>query len=612
MLNRKPPAKEAKEKRNDWKRGGEDLGFVRRSFNADAESPFFERGQWDEVFAADSKRNVLLVCPQYPVTFWSQHFAFRDIMNDVAKTFAPPLDLLTIAAFFPKQWSLRLVDENVESLTDADLQWADVVAAGCNRVQMKALEVIILRAHRFNKPVLVGGLDPSLRPHFYAEADYLHVGLAGDATKEMLLELGVVKGRPQKQRVFKVNRKLHVQDYPTPRFDLIDPQRYLALSLQFAVGCPFLCEFCEIAPYYGRRPMVKSPDQLQRELEALRQTGFRGTVLFVDDNFVGNIPLAKTAVAAIKEWQDNHKHPFRFYTSTSANVAQHPNLLDGLYEAGFVGVFVGIETPKAEDLKAISKMQNNCMPTLDVVLTIHQHRLTVFGAFVLGFDTEGADAGDNIVEFVEKTSICFPIISLLVAPQGSTLYERLQAEDRLLTQPRKGAYLDSNVAYKRGQAAIFRDYVDAYDRVYEPKTLFKRIRRNLLMTGTDDKRYRDSRPLGTRLKILLRMIRHMGIRPGWRREFWKLFAWSVWHGSFNSFAYMAVMSHHYIHFRQALKACPPAPVTPEQNAAWGGNDSDQFGARDYARAKDGPMIYGLGWDDLPKKATATVLVENQA
>ena len=43
---------------------------------------------------------------------------------------------------------------------------------------------------------------------------------------------------------------------------------------------------------FGRRPRVKSHEQVGRELDALRAQGVR-RVFFVDDNLIGNKPQAK-------------------------------------------------------------------------------------------------------------------------------------------------------------------------------------------------------------------------------------------------------------------------------------------------------------------------------
>ena len=555
---------------------------------------FDDASRWSSVRAIRSARHVLFVCPRFPVTYWSQHFPFRDILGDPEKAFQPPLDMLTVAAFFPESWSLRLADENARPVNDDDLRWADIVVTGANRVQMDSLDALIERAHAFGKPVVLGGLDPSMRPHFYDTADYLHVGLVGDATRDMILALDQAHDRPIAQQVFTVERKLHMEDYPPPRYDLIAPGDYLALSLQYAVGCPFLCEFCEIAPFYGRKPMVKRPEQLTRELDRILATGYRGVLVFVDDNFIGNPQAAARTVSVLGEWQREHGRPFQFFASASANLAEHPELMDSMYAAGFFAVFVGIETPNAKDLKAISKTQNTSRSTLDIVAAIHAHRLQVYGAFVLGFDTEGADAGENIFQFVESANICTPILSLLTASQGTPLYNRLRAEGRLIVQSRKGAFLDSNVLYARGQPEVFGQYVETYNRIYNPHNFFRRVKRNILETRVDDRRFNNTLPFRLKLKALPRMIWHMGLRPAWRREFWKMALWSLAHGKFNYFAYIAFMGYHYIRFSQALADAPPVPVTAETVAAVADVSARDAGAIDYARAKDGPMLFSGG------------------
>ncbi|MGD0263117.1 MAG: hypothetical protein ABSD29_25405 [Verrucomicrobiota bacterium] len=73
---------------------------------------------------------VLLLYPPTPETFWS----FKHVLRFVSKraTF-PPLGLLTVAALLPADWELKLVDLNVEPLSDADLRWADYVMLSADR-----------------------------------------------------------------------------------------------------------------------------------------------------------------------------------------------------------------------------------------------------------------------------------------------------------------------------------------------------------------------------------------------------------------------------------------------------------------------------------------------
>ena len=98
-------------------------------------------------------------------------------------------------------------------------------------------------------------------------------------------------------------------DSPTPRFDLLKLERYSYVSLQFSRGCPFRCEFCDIIVMFGRKPRVKSLEQVGRELDELRRLKVH-SVFFVDDNLIGNLPVAKKLLAFLKEYQDKHNYKF--------------------------------------------------------------------------------------------------------------------------------------------------------------------------------------------------------------------------------------------------------------------------------------------------------------
>ena len=62
--------------------------------------------------------NILLVEPRTPDTFWSMRHALRFVGKHAAH---PPLGLLTVAGFLPRDWPCRLVDLNVRPLSGQDL-----------------------------------------------------------------------------------------------------------------------------------------------------------------------------------------------------------------------------------------------------------------------------------------------------------------------------------------------------------------------------------------------------------------------------------------------------------------------------------------------------------
>ena len=97
---------------------------------------------------------VLLVYPEYPLTFWSFDYALKFISKKAAY---PPLGLITVAAMLPVDWEVRLVDMNVEKLLDSDLQWADYVMISAMLIQKESVHSVLQRCRSFEKKVVAGG-----------------------------------------------------------------------------------------------------------------------------------------------------------------------------------------------------------------------------------------------------------------------------------------------------------------------------------------------------------------------------------------------------------------------------------------------------------------------
>jgi len=98
--------------------------------------------------------NILLVSPRTPDTFWSFKHALRFVSKRASM---PPLGLLTVAAMLPPDWTLKLVDLNVENLQDADLLWADYVMVSAMLVQQDSVHELAARCLRLDKCVIAGG-----------------------------------------------------------------------------------------------------------------------------------------------------------------------------------------------------------------------------------------------------------------------------------------------------------------------------------------------------------------------------------------------------------------------------------------------------------------------
>ncbi|HKI82957.1 MAG TPA: cobalamin-dependent protein, partial [Candidatus Krumholzibacteria bacterium] len=105
---------------------------------------------------------ILLVEPRTPDTFWSLRHALRFIGRRAAN---PPLGLLTLAGLLPRDWSLRLVDQNTDKLADEDIAWADYVMVSAMVIHREEVAKLGKRCRALDTPLIGGG------PLFRAESE---------------------------------------------------------------------------------------------------------------------------------------------------------------------------------------------------------------------------------------------------------------------------------------------------------------------------------------------------------------------------------------------------------------------------------------------------------
>jgi radical SAM superfamily enzyme YgiQ (UPF0313 family) len=372
-------------------------------------------------------KNILLVYPEVPSnTYWSFKHALKYIGK---KSAMPPLGLITVAALFPEDYNIRLIDMNIEPLEDTDIKWADAVFISAMIVQQESLKKVIAQCKPYNKTIVAGGPYVNSNHDDIHGVDHLVLGEVEDTLAEFLNDLQNGTAKPMYARPPHPD----ISNAPSPRFDLLNINAYGSMAVQYSRGCPFHCEFCDIWTVYGNRPRLKSSNAMIKEIDTLHQLGWRGAIFIVDDNFIGNKSRVKTELLpALKEWQKSHDHPFHFYTEASINMADDEDLLVAMRQAGFNEVFIGIETPNPEGLKETGKIQNLKTDLGKSVRAIQRHGIEVMAGFIVGFDNDGEDIFNRQISFIQKNAIPKAMIGLLNAIPGTRLYQRLMNESRIL------------------------------------------------------------------------------------------------------------------------------------------------------------------------------------
>ena len=484
---------------------------------------------------SEDNKNVLLVYPEFPYSFWSLSESCR--ISGV-KAPSPPLGLLTVAALLPSTWEIRLADLNTRKLEEKDWAWADMVMVSGMLVQHLSMTNIMTEAQKRGIPLVAGGPVTTGKEEVMLDSGCTYLVSGEGETSIPLFLKGLTEGLLS--GVFNNSDKPDLTSSPIPRYDLLDFSCYDSMAIQTSRGCPFDCEFCDIVALFGRKPRYKKPEQVISELEYIYELGWRGSIFVVDDNFIGNRKHAREILELLIPWNKDRGEPFGFYTQASINLGQDQEMIDMMTSANFGMVFVGLETPSEEILKQNHKFQNVQHSLVDSVVNITQNGLTVQGSFILGFDNEETGAGQRISEFVETTAIPFVMLNMLFALPNTRFWTRLKEENRLLEDLTVDdwAQLRTNFITQRPLEEIQREFIEAWEYLYDPSRYLARVYRHCLTIRptrkamkTEEKQ--ESPPkakvnapgkqsnTNRQLLAFLNILWRQGIRNPARWQFWK-------------------------------------------------------------------------------------------
>jgi radical SAM superfamily enzyme YgiQ (UPF0313 family) len=448
---------------------------------------------------------ICLIAPKNPESFWT----FDRILPSLGKRCVfPNLSLPTVAGLTPPEHEIVLVDENVEDI-DFDLD-ADIVGITGFVVHKRRMFEIIDEFRRRGRFVVVGGPFATLCPEeLRGRVDVIFVGEAEHTWRRFLADYATGLWQTE----YADAEKPSMLDSPLPRFDLLKVDRYRTMTIQFARGCPFTCEFCDIIVMYGRRPRTKSVAQVMAEVETIHALGIRN-IFVVDDNFIGNKKDAKALLSAIAAWQERHGYPIEFMTEVSLNVAQDDELLQLMKRAHFTTIFVGIESPRRASLQESGKMQNT---REDIVTSVHRIQaagIEVMAGMIVGFDNDDPSIFEEQFRFIQEARIPISMTGMLNALPKTPLYRRLAAAGRLVAESVGDQFVFTNVVPGgMTRLQLYQGYRDLLARLYSYRSYRRRAMAHILRRGAR----RQTDLLAGELSLALRILRDLTLRASPRR-----------------------------------------------------------------------------------------------
>jgi hopanoid C-2 methylase len=497
----------------------------------------------------------LCVFPEYSRSFGTLHSAFPFIPG--VKAFMPPQGILLIAAYLPKKWEVRFIDENIRRAKPKDYAWADAVLVSGMHIQRPQMNRINDLAHREGKLTVLGGPSVSAIPEEYPDFDILHIGELGDATDRMIAYLDEHCVRPAGGQLrMETAKRLPFGSFPTPGYHLVNLYDYLLSNIQFSSGCPYRCEFCDIPELYGRTPRHKSPEQMVLELDAMLKSGNPGAVYFVDDNFVSDQQAVANLLPHIIDWQKRNGFPVEFACEATLNLALCPEILAMMREAYFCTVFCGVESPSPEALHTIAKHHNLRIPILDAIKIFNDYGIEVVSGIIMGLDGEPADIGDQILDFIETSQIPMLTINLLYALPKTPLWRRLESEGRLLPDD---AGRESNVEFQVPYEQLLQEWKRCIITANDPEFLYRRFIYQMDHVYPRRIKVPNSRArlcfknIKKGLCIVANLVLRIGLFGSYRSTFWKMAKPAFKRGDIEEIIHVGLVAHHLIEFTRECR-----------------------------------------------------------
>jgi radical SAM superfamily enzyme YgiQ (UPF0313 family) len=383
--------------------------------------------------------------------------------KDIKSYWFARLSLTTIAALTPPEIEVAITDENVEEIDFNE----DVDLVGLTAMTMHAIRAYEI-ADRFRArgiTVVMGGLHASSLPHEAKEhVDAVVIGEAEGVWKGLLEDFQGGRLQPFYQSPSFCSFK----SQPHPRLDLLKKQHYWTINcVQATRGCPFSCDFCSVAQFFGNTYRYRPVDEVIEEVKRLPP----GYFTFVDDNIMGRPEYAKELFQKLAPLK-------RIWTSQgSLTMAKDTKLLQMAAKSGCYALFVGIESLTQDNLAAMNKSINNVSHYEEAIKKIRDHGIMIVGSFIFGFDHDDDSVFERTVRFCERNKIDLPIFFVLTPVPGTRLYKKMEDEGRILHHD-WSRYNGSNVVFKPrllSEETLFNGYSWAFREIYSYSSIAKRI-----------------------------------------------------------------------------------------------------------------------------------------
>ncbi len=387
----------------------------------------------------------------------------RPMDTDIKIHMAPPLGLLTIVNLFDTTHRVELENENIQDINYEDNP--DVVGIS---VTVDTFPRAIKIARKFRErgiKVVAGGIHITTAYKTIPSDcfDVLCIGAAEKTWPDIIkdFESGTLK------YLYRCSDGLTSNDIVSPAYHCLDNRKYLYCNvIHTSRGCPFKCDFCYNSSA-EREYVNRNIDDVIQDIKTLKTKH----IMFIDDNFAGNIKWAKEFLTKIKPMN------LKWNAAVSINAAFDSDLLDLMKDSGCKSLFIGFESINADSISDVHKIQNCTDKYEQAIKAIHDRGIMINGSFVFGLDADTPQTFKLTLDWIVKNKIETVTSHILTPYPGTVLYEKLKEQGRIISDNLE-LYNTAHVVFEpKGMTKeeLYRGYIWIYKQIYSFKNIIRRI-----------------------------------------------------------------------------------------------------------------------------------------
>ena len=433
----------------------------------------------------------------------------------------PPIGLLYVAAAAEKAgFTIDVEDFLVSRRKPSHLRFRDydVVGVTSDTRRLPGALEIAKSAKREGRTVVMGGPHPALVDEDILRDGYADFIVRGEGEITFPELLATIRGSADPCPVKGISYLGHgtvrrtapreliddLDSLPLPARHLVDMDAYKRLGMKYggtravtalftSRGCPNECDFCASPQMYGRRWRARTPASVVAEIEHVyHDYGYRA-IAFFDDNFAVSPKRVREICRLIIE---KELDIWWWSFSTTSILVRNEDMVGLMAKAGAKTVYIGVESPDPEALKALNKTAEADAPSQAVAL-LKRHKLETFASYILGGINDDIRAILRTIRFARSLDTSAVQFTILTPYPGTVLFNKLK--DRL--RHRKWHLYDGmhlvfrhrHVSYAAMELLLIWAYVSYYARGWRAiKGFVKAFRNNArVMKRFGDKANRD-------------------------------------------------------------------------------------------------------------------------